>query len=179
MVMNDSNAYDEDDGIISRTAQKKAMQIYSKMGEELLLLNASQLSTIPLNHEIIDALSVAKKIKVGNALKRQLSFIGKLIRTNNHEEIQTALDQLKQQDTLHEHISQQAEKWRDRFLDEEPNAIAEFIDLHPHCDKQKTNQLIRSAIKEAKSNQQKEHLKEKESKHKKALFKLIRTTISP
>lgn len=176
--MNNDNTYDEDDFIISRTAQKKSMQIYITIGEELLKLTPSQLSTMPLVKELDDALLIAKKIKVGNALKRQMSFIGKLIRNNNFEEIQTALEQLKQKDSMYEHITKSAEKWRDRIL-EDNNALSEFIGLYTQCDRQKINQLARNAIKEAAAKAaSEESAKEKApSKYKKSLFKLIRTAM--
>jgi ribosome-associated protein len=176
--MNHDNEYDEDDGLISRTAQKKSMQIYIKMGEELLSLGKTQLKTIPLQKELEEALTVAKKIKVGNALKRQMSFIGKLIRNNNFEELQAALDHLKQQDTLHERVTKNAEKWRDRLI-EDSSALQEFISKHPNCDRQKLNQLVRNTIKEAKTNSEKKENNPDQvsSKHKKILFKLLRDTI--
>jgi ribosome-associated protein len=176
--MNNEPEHDEDDLIISRTAQKKSMQIYIKIGAELLNLSRSQLGTIPVYNELSDALNVAKKIKVGNALKRQMSFIGKLIRTNNHTEIQAALDELTLQDSRHESISKKAEKWREKLLAEEPTALAEFIGAHPNCDKQKLNQLVRSAIKEVKRESNNIDTSVGSSKNKKALFKLLRITIS-
>ncbi|MFT5117157.1 MAG: ribosome-associated protein [Kiritimatiellia bacterium] len=176
--MNNEPEHDEDDLTISRTARKKSMQIYIKIGEELLTLSRSQLSTIPVDNELSEALKVAKKIKVGNALKRQMSFIGKLIRTNNYIEIQAALDELKLQDARHESISKKAEKWREKILAEEPKALAEFIGAHDNCDKQKLNQLVRSAIKEVKQELKSNDTDSGASKHKKALFKLLRITIS-
>jgi ribosome-associated protein len=177
--MNNDNTYDdEDDFIISRTAQKKSMQIYIAIGEELLTLSPSQLSTIPLVKELDDALLVAKKIKVGNALKRQMSFIGKLIRNNNHEDIQTALDRLKQKNATYEHVTKSAEKWRDKILTE-PSALSDFIATYSQCDRQKLNQLARNAIKEVKAQESAEQngTEKTPSKHKKSLFKLIRVVM--
>ena len=176
--MNNDNTYDEDDFIISRTAQKKSMQIYITIGEELLKLSQSQLSEIPLVKDLDEALLIARKIKVGNALKRQMSFIGKLIRNNNHEEIQTALDKLKQKDSMYEHITQSAEKWRDRIL-KDPSALSEFIGTYTQCDRQKLNQLVRNAVKEAaaKAASEENSNDKASSKYKKSLFKLIRSAM--
>ncbi len=177
--MNDDIEYDEDEHFISRTAQKKSMQVYIKIGEELLALSKSQLDAMPLHKELINALNVAKKIKVGNALKRQMSFIGKLIRNNNYEEIQQALEQLKQQDSLHERVSMLTEQWRDRLLNE-PDALAAFISDYPQGDRQKLNQLLRHSLKEAKTNEANKDnpSASASSKYKKQLFKLLRETIS-
>lgn len=180
--MTHDNEYDDEEFYVSRTEQKKSMQIYMAIGEELLSLNNSQLNQIPLFKELENALTVAKKIKVGNALKRQMSYIGKLIRNNNYEDIQAALDHLKQQDNLHDHFLQLAEKWRDRLINEEPKALANFISEYPQCDRQKLNQLTRHAIKEASEKKAAEELGKKAadntSKYKKALFKLLREIIA-
>jgi len=171
--------YDEDENYISRTAQKKATQAFVKVGEELLALSPSQLDTIPTDKVLDEALAVAKKIKVGNALKRQMSFIGKLIRKNKPEEIQTALLQLQQKDTQHEKVSRSAEKWRDRLIGEESSSLADFINAYPDCDKQRLNQLTRNAIKEHKNNQQ---LMDKDqainNKHSRILFVFLRECIN-
>lgn len=180
--MTQDNEYDEE-FYTSRTEQKKSMQIYTAMAEELLKLSHSQLSQVPIFKELDDALTAAKKIKVGNSLKRQMSYIGKLIRNNNYEEIQAALEQLKQKDNLHEHFVQLTEKWRDRLIDEEPKALADFINNYPKCDRQKLNQLVRHAVKEESA---KKSAKESgntnaattASKYKKSLFKLLRETIA-
>lgn len=171
--------YDEDENFVSRTAKKKSMQIYIKIGAELLALGQSQLKTMPLQKELADALAVAKKIKVGNALNRQMSFIGKLIRNNNFEEIQEALEKLKQQDTKHERITQNTEKWRTRLI-EDSSSVPEFINSYPNCDRQKLNQLVRNAVKEAKENiaNQDNPSIQAASKYKKLLFKLVRETIT-
>ncbi len=177
--MNTDISTDEDDIYLSRTEQKRSTQMFVQTGEQLLSLNSSQLSQIPINTELQDALLVAKKIKVGNALKRQMSFIGKLIRKSNHEEIQIALDTLKNKDTFHEKITQKAETWRDRLLSENKQDLSEFINLYSGCDKQKLNQILRHAIKEKKENEVLIEKKEKpkEAKYKRNLFLLIRNSI--
>lgn len=179
-LMNDSNEYD-DDSFISRTEQKKSMQIYVDMGTALLALNNKQLITIPLNSEVMDALQVAKKISSHNALKRQLSFIAKQIRKSDYESIQAGLDNLQQKDTLQDKVSKKTEQWRDRLLDEDSNALSEFIDQHQNSDRQKLAQLTRNAAKEKKQQQQeyeKNGTIKTPSKYKKQLFTALRVYIS-
>ncbi len=171
--MNEDNQYDdEDDVFVSRTAIKKSMQAYKEIGEELLLLSDKQLSTIPLDQEILEALHTYKKIKVGNARNRQMSFIAKLIRKSDVEPIQEKLSQIKNQDSLKDVHLRQAEQWRDRLIDTDSNAVGDFISQYPSTDRQQFNQLVRNAIKENKNQNG------KSNKYKKALFVLLRDTIS-
>jgi len=165
-----SGQHDDDENFISRTEQKKSMLPFRQMGEELLNLNKSQLQTIPMPVELADALDVAKKIKVGNALKRQLSFIGKLIRKNDHESIRAALDKFQQNNALHDTITKTTEQWRERLLIEGNAALSEFINTYNSDERQKLNQLIRSANKANNPDTV--------NKHKKILFTLIRDAIS-
>ncbi len=166
----DNDELDEDEHFISRTEQKKSMLPFREMGEELLKLNNTQLQTIPMPAELADALDVAKKIKVGNALKRQMSFIGKLIRKNDHESIRSALDKFKQNNALHDTITKTTEQWRERLLTEGNTALSEFINTYNSDERQKLNQLIRSTNKASSPDGA--------SKHKKALFALVRDAIS-
>ncbi|MFT6102411.1 MAG: ribosome-associated protein [Granulosicoccus sp.] len=179
--MNNHIENKDDDYITSRTEQKKSMQIYVKIGEQLLELSKKQLDTIPLNSEINDAVNVAKKISVGNALKRQLSFLAKLIRKGEHEEIQAALDNLHQKDSLHDKISKKAEQWRDRILAEELNVLSDFMTRYNSTERQKLGQVARHAIKENKLQLAEKQTTDKittSSKYKKQLFILLRSEIN-
>lgn len=176
--MNKQDEYDDEEFIISRTKKKESMQIYKLMGEELISLSKNHLSIIPLNTEILEALKVAKKIKVGNALNRQMSFIGKLIRNNNFEEIQAALEKLNNQDSVRDQNARQAEKWRDKILEGEANTVGDFIEKYPKANRQKLNQLARHAVKEKAQNDAIENNKNIANKYKKSLFTLLRETIN-
>jgi len=179
--MNNHIQNDDDDYITSRTEQKKSMQVYVTMGGQLLELSKKQLGTIPLNSEIRDALDVAKKISVGNALKRQLSFLAKLIRKGEYEEIQIALDHLQQKDSLHDKITKKAEQWRDRILTEEPNSLSDFMTRYNSNERQKLGQVARHAIKEHKLQEIEKESSTKittSNKYKKQLFILLRSEIN-
>lgn len=61
------------------------------------------------------------------------------------------------------------ERWRDRMIND-PNALSEFIALHPSTDSQQLRTLIRNA--------QKEHLANKPPKSSREIFKLLREITS-
>lgn len=174
------NNHHEDDNntaFLSRTARKKSMEKYRIISQQLLGLNKTKLSQIPLTDEIIAAIAVARKIKSDNALNRQMAFISKQIKNSDYESIQAAFDHLKQQDSRHKQASKMAEQWYDRLLMETSQALSEFIEQYPACDKQNLNQLVRNALKEKKRRDDAEH-HDTNAKYKGALLKLLRHVIA-
>ena len=140
--------HDTDDHLISRTEQKKAAQALHDLGKSLTQLNKAQLDAIPLEPSLREAIDIAKNIKVGNGRKRQLKFIGKLLRKIDSDAIIDALSTLKQKDNKHVHLLHQAEQWRDKLLINNSADLSEFIKQHAHCERQQLTQLLRTAIKE-------------------------------
>ncbi|MGS2717699.1 ribosome biogenesis factor YjgA [Eionea flava] len=178
---NNEHEQGDEEYIESRTEQKKSMQQYVDIGKQLLNLSNKQLSAIPLNNEVLDALETAKKISVGNALKRQLSFLAKLIRKSDYESIQAALDSIQLKDKQYDLITQKTEQWRDRLLEGEAGVLSQFIEKYACDERQKLGQITRHAIKEAKKQQQEKDTNGKiktPSKYKKQLFSLLRTHIA-
>jgi ribosome-associated protein len=93
----------------------------------------------------------AKRITNFEGKRRQMQFIGKLMRqldTADLEQVRTALaDQHSgsASETLSLH---QAEEWRDRLIADE-NALQKWIDSYPRTDSQQLRALVRQARKDA------------------------------
>ncbi|ODS23888.1 hypothetical protein AB835_06565 [Candidatus Endobugula sertula] len=168
---------DDDECLISRTEQKKAARKLVLLAEQLVALSDTMLLNIPLSDELRNAIGTAKKIKVGNPLKRQMHFIAKLIRKTGPEPIHTALDNLQQQDCVHEKNTKITTQWRDRLIDGNNTVISEFIEKFPNCNKQKLNQLVRAAIKEHRLLNQ-SLTPQQNTKQKRTLFNFLREVIS-
>jgi ribosome-associated protein len=114
----------------------------------------------------MSALREAKRLHSHGARKRQLQYIGKLMRDADPEPIQRYFRQLRlnarqQAQRRHEH-----ESWRDRLIEEGDPAVGAFLQLHAQADRQHLRQLIRQA--------KKEHAENKPSKSSRALFRYIR-----
>lgn len=84
-----------EDQPLSKTARKKQMQALQTLGERLVPLKAEKLAQLPISETLLDAINLAKKTKQGNGQRRQLQFIGKLMRSEDHEAIERALKRLK------------------------------------------------------------------------------------
>ena len=77
----------------SRSQRKRDTQAVNALGEQLLTIPAAQLELLPYP-EIIAAIVECKRITKGNARKRQLGYIGKLIRQVEMEPITMLLTAL-------------------------------------------------------------------------------------
>jgi ribosome-associated protein len=86
-----------DDTKPSKSARKRAYLALQKLGEELITLRDSELRSLPLDEELLDAVLEAQTIKAHGALRRQKQYIGKLMgRIDDAEPIREALQRLRQ-----------------------------------------------------------------------------------
>lgn len=142
------NAEEENDDYKSKSQVKREMQDIKKMGEKLVNLGAA-LKQIPIDDELSAAIELARKInKKKDGYRRQLLFIGKLLRSRDLEPIEQALAQLEmhhQQNTAKFH---QLEAMRDKLLGGGDAEIQEMVQAHPFLERQKLRQLLRTAQKE-------------------------------
>ncbi len=136
----------------SRTELKRESTELQKLGEDMLELRAELLAPLALGDKFRDALADAKQITNFEGKRRQMQFIGKLMRQLEPQVLQAVRDALAKQhngsatDTAALH---QAETWRDRLIAEEP-AFALWIAQHPNTDAQQLRAQIRQARKDAK-----------------------------
>lgn len=136
----------------SRTELKRESAELQKLGEDLLDLRADLLARLELGEKFLDALAEAKRITNFEGRRRQLQFIGKLMRQLEPEVLQAMRDALDEQhngsaeQTLALHL---AETWRGRLIDQD-EACGEWLTQFPQTDAQQLRALIRQARKDAK-----------------------------
>ena len=156
----------------SRTQVKNAAHDLKDFGKKLILdLNEKQIKALPLDETVIDNILDAKKMtKI--AFKRQLQYVGKLLRSAEMEpvyETYRTYTSQSDEDTAKMH---RIEKLRDQLLDTENSkeVITNFLSQYPHADSQTLRQLVR--------NTQKEQQMAKPPKNFRDLFQFIKSTIS-
>ena len=152
----------------SKTQRKQEMHALQDIGEQLVELNKTRLAQLNLPETLLDAVVEAKRLTKHEAIRRQMQYLGKLMRTVDVEPIQAKLDEWNNVTRAHSAKFHQIEHWRDRLLKEE-NALNELLAEHPRTDIQQVRTLIRNAHKEAANN--------KPPKSSRVLFKLLRETI--
>ncbi len=138
--------------IESKSQRKQDMLALQKIGESLIKLTQEQLATIDLPDNLRTAIQQMKKLTANEAKRRQLQYIGKIMRQIDPESIKQAL---KDMQLIHEkNITQfhDVEEWRTRLLIQGDNALNSFLVDYPDTDRQQLRQLIRNAQQDIKKN---------------------------
>jgi len=132
----------------SKSARKREMQRLQGLGEELTKLNSEQIAQVPLGEKLLQALEEMGRLKGREARRRQLQYIGRLMRDEDGDAVAAALDRIKAggiEQTRRLHL---LEGWRDRLIEEGDEALAELMADHPEIEPQQVRQLVRNARKE-------------------------------
>ena len=136
----------------SRTELKRESTELQKIGEDLLNLRAEPLVALALPDKFVDALAEAKRITNFEGKRRQMQFIGKLMRQLEPELLQAIRDALDAQhggSAAESRALHLAETWRDRLIAEDP-VFALWVASYPQTDAQQLRAQIRQARKDAK-----------------------------
>mgnify|MGYP001102894059 CR=1 FL=1 len=152
----------------SKTQLKREAEAKTRLGEQLLKLDNGQLGRLNLGDNILAAISEYHKIKSNGARKRQLLYLGKLLRSTDASEILAQLDAFKTESQQQNRAFHELEQWRDRLLTDD-QALTELLNSYPDMDRQHIRQLIRTARQEQSRN--------KPPTAARSLFKYLRSTI--
>ena len=157
-----------EDEYISKTALKREALRLQALGLELTQLKRSQIETLPLHDKLAHAVLEYQRFTSNGARRRQLQFIGKLMRDIDITELEQALANLRGESADARYRVHQAEHWRERLL-AEPEALTEFLTEYPEADRQALRHALQRARKPAAEIEQKTAAR--------ALFRLIREQI--
>ncbi|MDA7853354.1 DUF615 domain-containing protein, partial [Porticoccaceae bacterium] len=80
--------------------------------------------------------------------RRQLQFIGKLMRTADTSFIQETLDRMDHQSQTYRQHFMRLEEWRDKIISQGNSAIEALIEQYPAADRQQLRNLQRQAARE-------------------------------
>jgi len=136
----------------TRTDLKRESTELQKLGEDLLIMRADLMQKLELPDKLVDAVAEAKRISNFEGRRRQMQFIGKLMRgldPSVRDAIRAALIEQHQPSVQETHILHQSEQWRDRLVADD-DAIGQWLNLCPGTDSQQLRALIRQARKDAK-----------------------------
>jgi ribosome-associated protein len=139
----------------SKTDLKRESDELQKLGEDLLGLRSALMLRLTsqghVGEKLSDALVHARQITNFEGRRRQMQFIGKLMRKLDEDAVEgvraTLLEQSQgsAQETLQLHL---AEQWRDRLIKDD-DACGEWLQSFPGTDSQQLRALIRQARKDA------------------------------
>ncbi len=132
----------------SKSQVKREMHALQELGRQLVELNERQTEQVPLTPQLEKAIIEARRLPHREARRRQLQYIGKLMREADHQAIADALERLRSVNDRHIHLQHLAEQWRDRLMSGDSHALETFIDEYPQADIQHLRQILRLALKE-------------------------------
>ncbi|MCX7255263.1 MAG: DUF615 domain-containing protein [Polaromonas sp.] len=137
----------EEVGPPSKTQLKAEADEKQALGEALLTLRADLIARLDLPNKLLDALKEAKRITHFEGRRRQMLYIGKLMRPLDIEPIRAAIDEQANGSadlTLALHL---AEQWRDKLIASD-EVLAQWMTDYPDTDSQQLRALIRQARKD-------------------------------
>ncbi len=134
--------------IKSKSRIKREMKDLQALGEKLVALREEQLADLPLSPSLREAITLAQGIKAHGGRKRQLKYIGKLLRNCDADALLHALQLRREKERRINTFFHRAEKWRDRLLEEGDTALEILLQDYPQADRQQIRILIRNARKE-------------------------------
>jgi len=159
----------------SKTQLKAEADEKQALGEALLTLRADLMARLDLPDKLRDAIADAKKITNFEGKRRQMQFIGKLMRPLDPEPIREAINEQLNGSadlTLALHL---AEQWRDKLIADDA-ALGEWLQEHPGTDSQQLRALVRQARKDAKPEKPGEA--QRHGKAYREIFQLVRQAMA-
>jgi ribosome-associated protein len=146
----------------SKSQIKREMYALQDLGKQLVRLSRSQLEQVELPQELREAVLFARSLKKHEAHRRQLQYIGAIMREIDPEPIRQSLATIERQHKVETQAFHELEMWRDRLIEGSDALAEELLEQFPEADRQRIRQLVRNAHKEHKDN--------KPSKAARALF---------
>lgn len=161
---------------VSRTDLKKQSDELQLLGEQLLTLRADLIARVGLPDKLLEAVTDVKRITNFEGRRRQMQFIGKLMRKLDEptvQAVQAALEEQRKPSAQETQRLHQAEDWRDRLIADD-QALTAWLAVDTESDAQHLRALIRQARKDAQAPGAKE-LPGQAPRHGKAYRELFQT----
>ncbi|HVL09636.1 MAG TPA: ribosome biogenesis factor YjgA [Burkholderiaceae bacterium] len=146
-----SDDADDQDLPKSKSQRKREMTALQDLGAEIEALPKEKFKRVPLPEHVAEALLEARRITNHEGKRRQMQYVGKVMRSLDDGEvaaIRRVLDTFKgasRAETARLHL---IERWRDRLLTDD-GAMTAFCAEYPDADVQTLRALIRNARREA------------------------------
>ncbi len=163
----------------SRTELKKESDELQKLGVALVDLRSDLMGRANLPDKLAEAVAEVRRITNFEGKRRQMQFVGKLMRQLEPSQVDDIRNALQDQhsgsasDAMALHL---AETWRDRLIGED-GAFEEWLLKSPQTDSQQLRALIRQARKDAKP--EKPGLAPRHGRAYREIFQLVRAALTP
>lgn len=153
---------------VSKSEIKRDAEDLKQLGEKLVNLTKANLTKVPLDDSLKDAIELAQRLQK-EARRRQLQYIGKLLRSIDSEPIREALEKIENKHNQQQAMLHKLEILRDELVAKGDVALTDLLNERPSADRQQLRNLIRAAQKEKEQN--------KPSKAYREIYQILKTLI--
>ena len=139
---------DEFDTRPSKTQLKTRSHELQALGEAVAALSQDRLSRIDLPESLRDAIDTYRKIRSHEGRRRQMQYVGKLMRSADEAMLREAVAAATLGSARDTFLLHETERWRAALVADDA-AMTTWLDEHPDCDTQQLRSLVRAARREA------------------------------
>ncbi|OBW91172.1 hypothetical protein QV01_08300 [Gallibacterium genomosp. 3] len=136
---------------VSKSEIKRDAEMLKQLGQKIVELPENALAQLPLDDQLSDAIMLARRLS-RESYRRQIQYIGKLLRQRDVEPIQAALDKIENKHNQQQILLHRIEAYREALLTNGDETISELLQDYPTLERQKLRALIRNALKEKENN---------------------------
>ena len=167
--MTDFDQFDDDEKIPkSKTQIKRDIEVLQKLVKKLLSLSKNQLKKVEMSDTLRAAIVETDRIKRRAAMRRHLQYIGKKMRTEDHQKIAHRVAMFDTTAAAYNKLFYQLEEKRDVLISENSKEVlSKYLEDNPNIE---DIQLLRQLIRQS----QKEMLQERKTLNKKKLLRFLR-----
>ena len=131
----------------SKTQRKKQSHALQSLGEQLVALPEGKLMQVPLTEALRDAVLMAQRTRSREGKRRQMQYIGRLMRDADGDAIAQALALDSEHHRGVVTAMHSAERWRDGLIDTSLS-LTDFVARYPSGATAPLASLLRSARRE-------------------------------
>ena len=143
---------------LSKSQKKRDMDGLKELGDRLTELSPGHLAKVK-NDQVREAVEIARKITKGNARKRQIQYIAKLLSRIDVDPIKKIIETLDASSAAYIQKFHQLESWREKLVNGDSETLSEVLDKSPNADRQRLRHLVRKARDERETGQQTTHFR--------------------
>jgi ribosome-associated protein len=160
----------------SKSHIKREATALQELGKRLIDLPRGKLVQLPLPEKLLEAILEAQRITAREGGRRQLQYVGKLMRSVDADPIRAKMAEWDGETQSSVDAYHRLERWRDRLIDSDDHFTA-FMNANPAGDAQQLRALIRSARKEQAHNRELLPGNEPQKKAYRSLFQEIKRLV--
>jgi ribosome-associated protein len=137
----------------SKSQVKREMIALQVLGEQLVELSPNQINKIEMPQDLREAVLFARTVKKNEAWRRQMQYIGTLMRDADPEPIRRAVTEISRGRGKDVQAFQELEQWRKGLIEGNDEFLEDLASHFPEADRKRLRRLVLSARKERERNE--------------------------